>query len=208
MELDELKKSWNTLNEQLQKESITNDEQVIELITRYKDNANKSLKCLTGWQRFSITIGIVGILVLSLIWILPSLFHISEECQSKINVLTIFIGISILGGIWWDCKNYIWIKNTKIDEMPVSVVSKRMLQFRQWIKAEIITISAWIIVFNVVYYWAMNFNKASIAVQAILIGIIVLGDVVIIYFLYKKIAYKHLDNIKKNIDELKDICSE
>ena len=26
--------------------------------------------------------------------------------------------------------------------------------------------------------------------------------------LYKKVIYKHLDNIKKNIEELKDICTE
>lgn len=207
MELDELKKSWNALNEQLQKEPVTKDEQVIELITRYKTNANKSLRYLTGWQRLSIAVGIVGILVLLLIWILPSLFHISEEFQSRINVLTLFIGISILGGIWWDYQNYVWIRNTKIEEMPVSVVSRRMLQFRQWMKAEIISISIWIIIFNVIYYWTMSFNKESIIAQVLLIGVVLLGDAAIICLLYK-IAYKQLNNIRKNIDELKDICSE
>lgn len=32
MELDELKKSWNALNEQLQKEPIADEQQITELI--------------------------------------------------------------------------------------------------------------------------------------------------------------------------------
>ena len=34
MELDELKKSWNALNEQLQKEPIADEQQITELATR------------------------------------------------------------------------------------------------------------------------------------------------------------------------------
>ena len=38
MELDELKKSWNALNEQLQKEPIADEQQITELIAGYKAN--------------------------------------------------------------------------------------------------------------------------------------------------------------------------
>ena len=43
MELDELKKSWNALNEQLQKEPIADEQQITELIAGYKANTRKSL---------------------------------------------------------------------------------------------------------------------------------------------------------------------
>ena len=46
------------------------------------------------------------------------------------------------------------------------------------------------------------------SVQALLITLFVVFDALIIYILYKKVIYKHLDNIKKNIEELKDICTE
>mgnify|MGYP003184147133 CR=1 FL=1 len=43
MELDELKKSWNALNEQLQKEPIADEQQITELIAGYKSyNASLS----------------------------------------------------------------------------------------------------------------------------------------------------------------------
>ena len=52
MELDELKKSWNALNEQLQKEPIADEQQITELIAGYKANTRKSLGRLVVIQRF------------------------------------------------------------------------------------------------------------------------------------------------------------
>ena len=60
MELDELKKSWNALDEQLKKEPIADEKQIAGMIAEYKANARKSIGRLTGWQRFSIGIGVVG----------------------------------------------------------------------------------------------------------------------------------------------------
>ncbi len=208
MELDELKKSWSALNEHLEKEPIANEEQVKKLIATYKTNAHKSLSQLTGWQRFSIGIGIVGISIILIIGLLPSLLHISEEIKQKVETLIIFVGVSLLAGMWWDYKNYCWIRDTKIDEMSVAIVSKRMACFRQWMKYEVIAISAWILVFNILYYFTMEFYNKSLGAQALLIVTFILSDVIIIYLLYKKVAYKHLDSIKKNIDDLKDICAE
>ena len=59
-----------------------------------------------------------------------------------------------------------------------------------------------------VNYWVMEYHLMSVGVQAILITLFVVFDALIIYILYKKVIYKHLDNIKKNIEELKDICTE
>ena len=113
MELDELKKSWNALDEQLKKEPIADEKQIAGMIAEYKANARKSIGRLTGWQRFSIGIGVVGLALLLVIWLLPSIFLINEGWQPKINTLIIFVGISILLGIWWDHKNYRWIETRK-----------------------------------------------------------------------------------------------
>ena len=163
MELDELKKSWNALDEQLKKEPIADEKQIAGMIAEYKANARKSIGRLTGWQRFSIGIGVVGLALLLVIWLLPSIFQITEEWQPKINTLVIFVGIAI---------------------------------------------TVWVIIFNVLNYWVMGYYKASFGVQATLIAFFVLCDVAIIYLLYKKVAYKHLNDIKKNIEELEDICTE
>ena len=208
MELDELKKSWNALNEQLQKEPIADEQQITELIAGYKANTRKSLGRLVVIQRFSIGIGTICLATLLLIWLLLPTFGFNEQLQEKIVPFLGFIAISILAGMWWDWKTYRWNKNTHIEEMSVAEVSRRMTTFRQWTKYEVMGISIWIILFNILNYWVMEYHLMSVGVQAILITLFVVCDALIIYILYKKVIYKHLDNIKKNIEELKDICTE
>lgn len=208
MELDELKQSWNKLNQQLEKDTIADENEITNLVSKYKANTDKSLKRLTGWQRLSISLGFVGLFILLIVCLLPSVFHIGETYQSKVNALIIFFAISLIIGICWDYQNYVSIKSIRVDSMPVAEVSKRMLKFRQWMKYEVIAISIWIILFNVVNYWVMDYYLESANTQALLILFFLTCDVVIIYFLYKKIAYKHLNKIKKNIEDLKDICTE
>ena len=50
MELDELKKSWNALDAQLQKEPIADEQQIKELIANYKTNTRHSL---AGYDYFA-----------------------------------------------------------------------------------------------------------------------------------------------------------
>lgn len=207
MELDELKKSWHALNEQLQKEPIADEKKITELITSYKANTRKSLGRIVGLQRFSIGIGAIGLALTILIWfLLPSIF-VNEHTQNKIAAFLVFIAISIIAGLWWDWKTYLWSKGTRIDEMSVSEVSRRMTTFRQWTRYEVIAISTWIILFNILNYWAMDYHKESIGIQAALISFFAVFDTLVIYLIYKMV-YKHLNNINKNIEELKDICTE
>lgn len=208
MELDELKKSWNALDAQLQKEPIADEKQIKELITSYKANTRKSLGYISSLQRLSIGVGALGLIVLLLIWLLLPTFLPNEQIQNKIAAFIGFIAVSIIGGMWWDWKTYRWSKGTLIDEMPVAQVSRRITTFRQWTKLEVIAISVWIILFNILNYWVMEYHQASAGVQAVLITAFVIFDVLIIYVLYKKLIYKHLNNIKKNIEELEDICTE
>lgn len=206
MELDELKKSWNALDAQLQKEPIADEKQIKELIASYRAKTRNSLGRISNLQRLSISFGAIGLAVLLLTWLFLPAFLPNEHLQNKIAAFLGFIAISIIGGMWWDWKTYRWNKATLIDEMPVAQVSRRMTTLRQWTKYEVIAISVWIILFNVLNYWVMEYHQASAGVQAVLISIFVIFDVLIIYLLYKKLMYKHLDTIKKNIEELEDIC--
>lgn len=57
-------------------------------------------------------------------------------------------------------------------------------------------------------HWLMGYYMLPLGVQAVLLICYIIWDVILIYFIYKRLIYKHLDNIKKNIEELKDICTE
>ena len=113
----------------MQKEPIADEQQITELIAGYKANTRKSLGRLVVIQRFSIGMGAVGLAALLLIWLLLPTFGFNEQLQGKIVALLGFIAISILIGMWWDWKTYRWNKNTRIDEMGVAEVSRRMTTF-------------------------------------------------------------------------------
>lgn len=208
MDLDELKKSWNTLDRQLQQEPIANGKQIKELIEHCKAGTAKSIGRILGLQRISIVAG--GIVLLLLIVILSIMPNVVEnaDTQHKISLLLLFIGISIIIGIWWDWKTYRWNRRTRIDEMSVAEVSRRMTVFRRWTRNEIIALCIWVIVFNAFNYWIMGYHLKAIGTQVFLITVFLILDVLVIGLLYRKGIYKHLDNIKKNIEELKDICTE
>ena len=96
MELDELKKSWNALDAQLQKEPIADEKQIKELIANYKTNTRHSLGRLVILQRFSLGTGAVGLAVILLVWFLLPTFGFNEHLQNKIILFLIFITVTIL----------------------------------------------------------------------------------------------------------------
>ena len=92
--------------------------------------------------------------------------------------------------------------------MPVAEVSRRMSTVRYWTHYEVWAVAIWTIVFTALFYWVMDYYMLPLGVQAVLLICYIIWDVILIYFIYKRLIYKHLDNIKKNIEELKDICTE
>ncbi|WP_101545311.1 hypothetical protein [Bacteroides cutis] len=209
MELDELKKSWNVLDAQLQKEPIADEERIKELIAGYKANTRVSMGCILNSQRFSLIIGVVVILlaIVAAIIFLPNIVE-NEKWINKLYIIGGFIVISIIVGFWWDWKTYQWNKKTEIDKMSVAEVSRRMTIFRSWTRTEVWITAIWAVLFTILFYWVMEYYLQPVIVQVTLISIFTIFDILIIYFIYKKMIYKHLDSINKNIEELKDICTE
>ena len=208
MELDDLKKSWAALDKQLQRAPVADAGRLAELINTHKTHARRSLKSLSGLLRASVIIGIAALLIMGIIALeMPQEI---KDAQVRIKTLVVmaFIAITVIVGLWWDIKSYRWIKSIRVDEMPVVEVSRRITTFKRWVKYEVVAICVWAVLFNGLYYWLMGFHNAPALLQALVIATFIVCDAVIIYVLYKKLLYKHLDNINKNIEELKDICTE
>jgi len=205
MELDDLKKSWNALDERLQKDKLIDENELTSLISKYRSGTSNSIRKITGWQRFSIAVGIIAIaIVVLLLCILPSILS-DNDTKKQSTILCLFFGLTLIAGIGWDFKTYLWSKNTKLDEMPILVVAERMNKFSRWMKYEVVAISIWAVSFTGLYYWIMELYNHSFTFQIMIISLLVMMDVIIIYFVYKKLIYNHLDAIKRNIDELKGL---
>lgn len=207
MEIDDLKRSWNQLDEQLQKEKIVDEDKLAELISNYESNANTKLGYLTRWQKVSVIAGTAGLFFLAFITtLLPTLVE-NEVARSKIMVMVAILAVTLVFASLWDLKTYIFSKNTNIYEMPLLTVIERMNKFKRWIKNELYIISAWIIMFTIFVFWVMGYYNEPWHIQAIFITFFIAFDVTVIYIFYKKIFYDNWKELQKNLDELKELKS-
>ena len=208
MELDELKKSWNRLDKQLQREPMTDEKQIARLVERYKGATGQSLKRLQRFQWWSIYGG--GTLM-ALLLVLGFTYAVGQEdpSQQLRNYIELaFLLLTILVAVGWDLHTYRWIKRIAIDELPVVEVIRRMRKLRRWTRYEIAGICIWTVAFNALTYWAYRWNLLHPTMQLCGGLLILLMEALFIYYIYKKMVYKPLDDMESNLDKLKDVCTE
>lgn len=209
MELDELKKSWHVVDTQLDKKALVNEQEMAKLISSGKANTQRDLGRLNLIQRISLYVGGGLLLLLIPAWILaPDFMESQSNLTRKVIVLLTFLAISLIAGLLWDWKTFQSLKSIRIDEMSIVEVSRRMNVFQRHMRCETIAASVWVILFNALNFWVMGYHQASPTTQALVIALLLMADILIIYILYKKVMYRYINNIRKNIEELKDICTE
>ena len=195
MELEELKKSWQTLDKHLQNRDITTEERVTELIACYKHKAERKLGNLMSLQRISLCIGLFILIAIGTICLLlPSLID-NTDTRTKLQVVLIFLAVTLIAG-------------GRVDLLPIAEVSRRIVKLRLWTRQEVAAISLWVLLFGGIYYWAMEFYHLPTLIQAVIIGVFILFEATVIWLLYQHLIYKNLNQIKKDIEDLKDICTE
>lgn len=208
MELDELKKAWKAPDAHLNRTPLASEEDIERLIAAGRASTRKSLGSLSLMQRISLFVGGILLLLLVPLWALMPDFPEGRLSQERFGLLLLFIGISIVAGLVWDWKTHLWIRKTRIDEMSVVEVSRRMAIFRRQLRNEMIAICIWVVIFNALNFWVMGYHLAAPFTQILVIALLLVLDALIILVLYKKVLYKYLNDIHKNIEELKDICTE
>lgn len=208
MELDELKKSWKALDQRLQQEPVADERKVEELIRHYKADTGTGLRKLLGVHRFNLWLG-GSIAVLCLIGGIVGCLYIEEDTlRNKLMATLTFVLISILFAGAWDYRTYLWIRNTRVDSMSVSQVSLRMTRLRKWIRNEVIGVAIWCLAYTLFDFFLYEGYLASVTRQIAYFALCLVLDVAIIGYFYRRFVYRHLNNIKANIEELKEICCE
>lgn len=209
MELDELKKTWHVVDSQLTKKALVDEQEMAKLISGGKASTKRSIGRLSLLQRVSLCVGGGLLLLFILAWIfLPDLMGAHYGLTRRILALLIFLALSLVAGLLWDWRMLRSLKAIRIDEMSIVEVSRRMNAFRRNMHCETVAACIWVVLFNGLYFWVMGYHHAPFATQALIITLFLAADALIIYVLYKKVMYRHLNDIRKNIEELKDICTE
>lgn len=208
MEIDDLKKQWNVLDSRLKQAPLTNPSDIEKLITNCKQHADRGLRSLKSMQRISLSIGAVFIMLLLPTLIAGTALIENPLWEHRVTRLILFLGVSLIGGMVWDGMIYLQLGKIRVDLMPVAEVSHRMNRFRRQTLYEVWACAIWAVAFIVFCYILFDYHERDVAAQLCMVGFLTLWSATLIYLYYKKVVYKHLNNINKDLEELNHVCTE
>ena len=141
MELEELKKSWNALDEHLKDKELIKEEELGQLI----GHADKSIHAIA---RLNIKLILISLPVLVL-FLLEVLLH------GRLNPIYIIIILSWIPALYWDIITTRFLQQTKVDEMPLIEVISRVNRIHRWMIRERVIATAFLLILAVLsfIYW-------------------------------------------------------
>lgn len=200
MDIDELKHTWSFVDKYLEKRQLTDSTSLSHLADTFRHVSDARLRRIAHVQRLSI---LTGTFTLALLVVITCLIIMKNRIEYV--PLTICVAVSLLWGIWWDNKTHRLIKSIRVDTMPVAEVVKRTAVLYHRMKKEVWIASGWTVAFTTLFYYIMGYWQLSPLHQTFLGVVFVLLNGSIIYFLYKKLIYNHLYEIKRSEKDLKDL---
>lgn len=190
MELEELKKSWNALDEHLKDKEFIKEEELNKLI----GHTGKGIHAIA---RLNIKLILISLPILILL--LAEVFF-----YNKLNLIYSIIILSWIPAFCWDVFTTRFLQRTKMDEMPLIEVISRVNRIHRWMINERLIATFFLLVLAIVsfVYWQIwQYGPGMIAFFVVLWG----GGLGIILWIYRKKFLNRIQEIKKNLDELKEL---
>ena len=118
MELEELKKSWNVLDEHLKDKELIKEEELSKLL----GHTGKGIHAIANLNIKLIQISL-PILILFLAEVL---------LHNRLNPIYIIILLAWIPALCWDIVTTRYLQRTRIDEMPLIEVISRVNRIHRW----------------------------------------------------------------------------
>ena len=187
MELEELKKSWNALDEHLKDKELIKEEELAKLIS----HADKDIHAIA---RLNIKLIVIS---------LPILFLFLAEVilHNRLNPVYTIILLAWIPALCWDIITTRFLQRTQIDEMPLVEVISRVNRIHRWMIRERLIATAFLLILAIlsfVYWQIWQYGTGMILFFILLWG----GGLTFILWIYRKKFLNRIHEIKKNLNEL------
>ena len=190
MELEELKKSWNALDEHLKDKEFIKEEELEKLI-RHADTGIPAIASL------NIKLILISLPIL-ILFLAEVLLH------NRLNPIYIIIIFAWIPALCWDIVTTRFLQRTQIDEMPLVEVISRVNRIHRWTIRERLIAIAFLLVLAVlsfIYWQVWQYGIGMIAFFILLWG----GGLGLILWIYRKKFLNRIHEIKKNLSELNEL---
>lgn len=190
MELEELKKSWNVLDEHLKDKELIKEEELSKLIA----HADKGIHAIASLNIKLILISL-PILVLFLAEVL---------LHDRLNPIYIIILLAWIPALCWDIVTTRYLQRTQIDEMPLVEVVSRVNRIHRWTIRERLFAIIFLLILAVLsfIYWQVWQYGIGIMLCFLLLWSSGLG---LILWIYRQKFLNRIHEIKKNLNELNEL---
>lgn len=199
MELDDLKKSWKTIDEKLQDKQLITDDELAKIMQQKMSNAHSSQKALVRTNLVILALA-VPVLIFFL-WMYAG----REYVLGKFYFWTI-IGLAVVA-LPWSVYTIRYLKNTRIYDMPLTVVVERINRYNYWMMAE--RVIGIIILFALALISIIHLQLWKIGGWFPYFVYGVWGTAFIVYLLcINRLTFRRLKKIRRNLAELKEVNDE
>ena len=189
MELDELKKSWNALDEHLKDKNLVKDD-ISQLINHATKNINAISRLNKRLRIISLTIIALFILALLYDGVFPDIYYQ-------------IILIALIPALGWDIFSSRYLSNTKIDEQPLVTVISRFNRMHRWVIRERIIGIGFILFMAVFFFFYREVWQHGTGMIVFFFVIWAIGIIIPLSIYRKNLG--RLREIKKNLGELKEL---
>ena len=141
MELEELKKSWNALDEHLKDKELIKEDELERLI----GHADKGIHAIA---RLNIRLILISLPILIL-------FLTEVILHNRLNPIYIIILLAWIPALCWDIATTRFLQRTQIDEMPLVEVIARVNRIHHWTIRERLIATAFLLILAILsfVYW-------------------------------------------------------
>lgn len=188
MELEELKKSWDALDERLKDKELIKEEELAKLIS----HANKGIHAIA---RLNVRLILIS---------LPVLFLFLAEIilHNRLNPVYTIILLAWIPALCWDIITTRFLQRTQIDEMPLVEVISRVNRIHRWMILERLIATAFLLILAIlsfVYWQIWQYGTGMILFFILLWG----GGLTFILWIYRQKFLNRIREIEKNLNELR-----
>ena len=190
MELEELKKSWNALDEHLKDKELIKEDELERLI----GHADKGIHAIA---RPNIRLILISLPILIL-------FLTEVILHNRLNPIYIIILLAWIPALCWDIATTRFLQRTQIDEMPLVEVIARVNRIHHWTIRERLIATAFLLILAIlsfVYWQIWQYGIGMILFFILLWG----GGLILILWIYRKKFLNRIHEIKKNLSELNEL---
>ena len=190
MELEELKKSWNALDEHLKDKKIVKDEDISRLI----NHATKNIDAMSRLNKRLriIALSIFVFLIFTFIYdgVFPDIYYQ-------------IILIALIPAFGWDIFSSRYLSDTNIDELPLVTVISRFNRIHRWMIRERIIGIGFILFMAVLFFFTRQVWQHGTGMIIFFFIVWAIGIAFPLWIYRKNLGRLH--EIKKNLNELKEL---